>query len=149
MGNREILIVEDNPADVRLMREALKETAPPVNIHVAADGEEALQFLRRQGPYGGAPVPAMVFLDYNLPGASSRDVLREIKSDETLRPIPVIVLTTSDVPSDVREAYRMHANCYVRKPSDLESFFSTIQATAHFWLNIACVAAGVEVQTIR
>lgn len=147
--NREILVVEDNPADVRLIREALREMSPPINIHTVQNGEQALQFLRRQGQYGHAPIPALVFLDYNLPGASSRDILREMKCNESLRPIAVIVLTTSDAAADVREAYRLHANCYLRKPSDLESFLSTIQITAHFWLNVACIAGGSDPEDIK
>jgi CheY-like chemotaxis protein len=147
--NREILIVEDNPADVRLMREALKEIRPPINIHVAQDGEEALQFLRREGHYTSAPMPAMVFLDFNLPRANSRDVLREIKRDISLRPIAVIVLTTSDVASDVLDAYHLHANCYVRKPSDLDAFLSTIQIAAHFWLNVAAIPGGLDGEAVH
>ena len=131
------------------MREAVKNINPPVNINVVQDGEQALQFLRRQGQFVDAPVPALILLDYNLPGASSRDILRELKSDESLRPIAVVVLTTSDIASDVREAYRLHANCYIRKPSDLESFLSTIQTTAHFWLDVACIAADAQWETVK
>ncbi len=149
MANREILIVEDNPADVRLMREALKAMSPPINIHVAPDGDQALQFLRREGCYGAAPTPALIFLDFNLPRANSRDILREIKGDHALRPIIVAVLTTSSAASDVREAYHLHANCYLRKPPDLDSFFSIIQATVNFWLNVACVAAETDAEAVQ
>ena len=134
---RHILIVEDNPGDVRLMREALRDLQPPVTIHVAVDGEEALHFLRKQGPYADKPTPGLVFLDYNLPKANSRELLREIKQDERLRLIPLAVLTTSDADKDIREAYELHANCYLRKPVDLDGFFDTIRSAAHFWLDVA------------
>ena len=143
MINRDILIVEDNPADVRLIWEALKGVNPPINIHIAQNGEEALQFLRREGQHSEAPTPALVFLDFNLPGANSRDVLREIKKDNGLRSIAVAVFTTSDLEQDVREAYALHANCYLCKPSDLERFLATIQTTAYFWLNVARLPSGV------
>ncbi len=119
------------------MREALKDIHPPVTIHVAADADEALLFLRRQGPHAGAPVPQLIFLDFNLPKSNSRDLLREMKQDTRLRLIPVSVLTTSDAEKDVREAYELYANCYLRKPVDLDGFFSTIRAAAHFWLEVA------------
>ncbi len=144
MAKREILIIEDNPADVRLMREALKAINPPVHIHVAEDGDQALRFLRREGQYSEAPTPALVFLDFNLPKASSRDILREIKSDSRLRPIAVAVLTTSDMDKDVHEAYQLHANCYLCKPTDLDAFLTTIRTAAHFWLNVASVAERAE-----
>lgn len=136
-GQRHILIVEDNPGDVRLMREALRDVHPPVTIHVAGDGEEALRFLRKQGPYADKPTPGLVFLDYNLPKANSRELLREIKEDERLRLIPLAVLTTSDADKDIRDAYELHANCYLRKPVDLDNFFDTIRSATHFWLDVA------------
>ncbi|HEY6988215.1 MAG TPA: response regulator [Bryobacteraceae bacterium] len=144
-GERNIFIVEDNPGDVRLMREALRELQPAVKIHVANDGEEALQFLQRQGQHVSAPRPSLIFLDFNLPKSDSRELLREIKSDERLRLIPIAVLTTSDAERDVREAYELHANCYLRKPVDLDSFFSTIRQAAHFWLNVAHIPADLAV----
>lgn len=136
-GQRHILIVEDNPGDVRLMREALREMDPPVIIHVAGDGEEALRFLRKESPYRNSPAPSLIFLDYNLPKANSREVLREIKKDADLRLIPIAVLTTSDADKDIRDAYELHANCYLRKPVDLDGFFNTIRSAAHFWLEVA------------
>ncbi len=136
-NQREILVVEDNPADVRLIREALRELPRPVNIHVANDGDEALQFLRRQGKFADAPRPSLMFLDYNLPKANSREILATIKRDPRMRVIPVAVFTTSDSERDIREAYDLHANCYLRKPIDLDTFFDTIRVTAHFWLDIA------------
>jgi CheY-like chemotaxis protein len=142
-AQRGILIVEDNPGDVRLMREALRNVEPLITIHVACDGEEALRFLRREGEHAGAPKPALIFLDFNLPKADSRDILRQMKADARLRLIPVAVLTTSDSERDIREAYELHANCYLRKPGDLDSFLDTIRAAADFWLNVACVPGEI------
>lgn len=134
---RQILIVEDNPGDVRLMREALRETFPEVQIQVAGDADQALAFLRREGAYAGAGRPSLIFLDFNLPKSGSRMLLRTIKDDESLRLIPVAVLTTSDAERDIRDAYELHANCYLRKPIDLDNFFNTIRIAAHFWLQVA------------
>lgn len=142
--DRGILIIEDNPGDVRLMREALRDVTPPITIHVATDGEEALQFLRREGKHATAPIPSLIFLDFNLPKSDSRDILRQLKEDQTLRLIPVSVLTTSDSERDVREAYELYANCYLRKPGDLDGFFATIRAAANFWLNIAYVPGNMS-----
>jgi two-component system, chemotaxis family, response regulator Rcp1 len=139
--SRDILIIEDNPADVRLMREVLRDLDPPVSIHVAPEGEEALSFLKRAGRHENAPTPRMIFLDFNLPKSDARDLLRTIKSDLSLRVIPVAVLTTSDAERDVREAYELHANCYLRKPVDLDGFYKTVRAAAHFWLDVARVPA--------
>jgi two-component system, chemotaxis family, response regulator Rcp1 len=143
-AQRGILIIEDNPADVRLMREALRNVGPPITIHVAVDGQEALRFLRREGEHAGAPQPALIFLDFNLPKADSREILREIKEDDSLRLIPVAVLTSSDAEKDVREAYQLYANCYLRKPGDLDSFLNTVRAAANFWLNVANVPPEIE-----
>lgn len=133
---REILIIEDNPGDVRLMKEALKILEPPVSVHVAADSEQASLFLRREGKFADAPTPNLIFLDFNLPKSGSCDLLREIKQNDSLACVPVAVLTTSDIDMDIRQAYQLHANCYIRKPADLDGFFSTIRETAHFWLDI-------------
>jgi len=130
-------VVEDNPADVRLIREALRELSPAVVMHTASDGDEALQFLRKEGKFAGVRRPSLVFLDYNLPKSNSREVLGAIKQDPRLRAIPVAVFTTSDAERDIREAYDLYANCYLRKPIDLDTFFDTIRVTAHFWLDIA------------
>jgi CheY-like chemotaxis protein len=142
--NRDILIVEDNPADVRLMREVLRDLQPPVKIHVAVEGDEALRFLQRQGTYQNAPTPQLIFLDFNLPKYDSRELLRFIKEDRYLRLIPIAVLTTSDADRDIRQAYELHANCYLRKPVDLDGFFHTIRAAAHFWLDVARVPAELS-----
>ncbi|MGI9074919.1 MAG: response regulator [Bryobacteraceae bacterium] len=143
-GYRGILIIEDSPGDVRLMREALRDVEPPTTIHVAGDGEEALQFLRREGQYTEAPRPALIFLDFNLPKTDSREILRQIKEDHCLRLIPVAVLTSSDSQKDIREAYQLYANCYLRKPGDLDSFLNTIRTAANFWLNVASVPGEIE-----
>ncbi|MGA8029564.1 MAG: response regulator [Bryobacteraceae bacterium] len=135
-SQRHILIVEDNPADVRLMREALRDLQPAVTVHAVGDGDQALLFLRRQDEHAGAPRPRLIFLDFNLPKTSARDLLRQIKGDEHLRLIPVAVLTTSDVQKDIRDAYESQASCYLRKPADLDAFFDTIRSTAHFWLDV-------------
>lgn len=143
LNRREILIVEDNPADVRLMQEALRGLEPPVNVHLVGDGDEALQFLRRQGPFRNVPTPSLIFLDFNLPKSNSRDVLREIKLDPHLRIIPVAVLTTSSSDKDVRDAYQLYANCYLNKAGDLDGFFRIIRSAAHFWLDIASLPADL------
>ncbi len=132
---REILIAEDNPADVRLIEEALRVLDPPPNIHVARDGEEAIQFLSRSGPFVSAPGPALVFLDFHLPKTDPRRVLAFIRESADLQDIPVIVLTTSNTEELIREAYALGANCYLSKPSDLDAFLHTIQSAARFWLN--------------
>jgi len=119
------------------MREALRDLNPPVAIHVAGDGEQALHFLRQEGEYAEARTPSLIFLDFNLPKSDSRDILRQLKQDQRLRIIPVAVLTSSDAERDVRQAYELHANCYLRKPGDLDGFFETIRAAANFWLNVA------------
>ena len=139
--------MEDNPADVRLIREVLRDFNPPVHLHAVAEGEEALQFLQRKGKYSDAPTPQLIFLDFNLPKSDSREILGFIKKDHHLRLIPVAVLTTSDADRDIRDAYELHANCYLRKPVDLDGFFETIRAAAHFWLEVAHVPIEIEGET--
>ncbi len=134
---RNILIVEDNPGDIRLMQEALREVNPPVNIQVAMDADQAFARLESKQDSSKAELPSLIFLDFNLPKAGSRELLRKLKEDPELRLIPVAVLTTSDAERDVRDAYDLHANCYLRKPVDLDGFFTTIRTAADFWLNIA------------
>jgi CheY-like chemotaxis protein len=136
-ANRDILIVEDNPADVRLMQEALRTLEPAVTSHVAADGVEALRFLRRQGKFASAPRPRLVFLDFNLPKYGSRDLLRQIKADPELRLVPIAILTSSDASKDITDAYQLHANCFLTKALDLEGFLHIIRWAAYFWLDIA------------
>jgi chemotaxis family two-component system response regulator Rcp1 len=127
----EIVIAEDNPADVRLIEEALRGLRPPPKIFVASDGEQALSFLLRVETRS----PALLFLDLHLPKTDSRDVLKRVKQQKQLEETAVVVLTTSDVEDLIREAYGLGADCYLSKPSDLESFFSTIQRAAEYWLH--------------
>ena len=128
----EILLVEDNPADVRLTQEALREGKVKNHLSVARDGEEALAFLRREGE----PRPDLILLDLNLPRRDGREVLKEIKSDPKLQMIPVVVLTTSAADADIIKSYQLHANCYITKPVDLEQFITVVRSIDDFWLAI-------------
>jgi two-component system, chemotaxis family, response regulator Rcp1 len=132
----EILLVEDNPGDVRLTREALKEGKVRNNLHVAQDGVEALAFLRREGRHAGAVRPDLILLDLNLPRKDGREVLEEIKADPQLRPIPVVILTSSQAEQDIVRAYDLHANCYVSKPVDLDQFITVVKSIEDFWFAI-------------
>ncbi len=132
----EVLLVEDNPGDVRLTREALKEGKVRNNLSVAPDGVEALAFLRRQGRYAGAPRPDLILLDLNLPKKDGREVLEEIKADPALRTIPVVILTTSEAERDIARAYDLHANCYITKPVDLDQFITVVKSIEDFWFTI-------------
>src|SRR4029079_10656167 len=127
---------EDNPGDVRLTIEALKEGKVLNTLSVAVDGVEALSFLHREGPYAEAPRPDLILLDLNLPRKDGREVLAEIKADDKLRRIPVVVLTTSQDEQDVFKSYNLHANCYVTKPVDLEQFMTVVRSIEDFWLGI-------------
>jgi CheY-like chemotaxis protein len=137
----EILLVEDNPGDARLTLEAFKEGRVLNNLSVVKDGVEALAYLRRQGPYTAAKTPDLILLDLNLPRKSGREVLIEIKEDERLRTIPVVVLTTSADEQDVARAYNGHANCYITKPVDLEQFLRVVQSIESFWLTLVRLPA--------
>ncbi len=132
----EILLVEDNPGDVRLIREALRENKMGDNLNVVGDGAEAIAFLRREGKYANAPRPGLVLLDLNLPKKDGREVLAEIKAEEGLRRIPVLVLTSSEAEEDVLKAYNHHANCYIAKPVDLDQFIKVVKAIEKFWLSV-------------
>jgi CheY-like chemotaxis protein len=132
----DILLVEDNPGDERLTREALKEGKVYSNLHWVKDGVEALEFLRKQGRYAGKPRPDIILLDLNLPRKDGREVLEEIKSDDNLKRIPVVVLTTSKAEEDVLRTYNLHANCYVTKPVDLEKFMVVVKSIDVFWLTV-------------
>ena len=132
----EILLVEDNPGDVRLTQEALKEDKVHNNLHVVGDGMEALAWLRREGKYADSPRPDIILLDLNLPKKDGREVLSDIKTDVELRRIPVVVLTTSRAEEDVLKAYDFNANCYITKPVDLEQFIKVVQSIKDFWLTI-------------
>jgi two-component system, chemotaxis family, response regulator Rcp1 len=133
----DILLVEDNPGDVRLMREALKEGYFVKRLTVARDGEQALAFLRRQEPYADAVAPSLVLLDLNLPRKNGREVLAEIKSERSLRHIPVFVVSTSTREEDIAAAYDLHANCYIPKPLDLEGLIEMGRLIEAFWLKMA------------
>ena len=129
----QILLVEDNPADVRLAREALKEGPSENNLNVVSDGMEAVAYLRREGNYAGVSRPELILLDLNLPKKDGREVLAHIKTDDDLKMIPVVVLTTSAADQDIQTAYRLHANCYVIKQIDLEAYMSTVRSIENFW----------------
>jgi len=136
IGPVSILLVEDNPADVRLTREVLKEGKIKNNLSVAMDGEEALQFLKKDGNYKDAPDIDIILLDLNLPKKDGREVLAEIKSDPILKYIPVIILTTSSAEQDILNTYSNHANCYIMKPVDFNQFINVIRRIEEFWLTI-------------
>ncbi|MGA8872573.1 MAG: response regulator [Candidatus Acidiferrales bacterium] len=132
----EILLVEDNPGDARLTLEAFKEGPVLNNFTVVNDGVEALAYLRREGQHAKAVRPELILLDLNLPKKDGREVLAEIKADEHLMKIPVIVLTTSAAEDDIAIAYRRHANCYITKPANLDQFLRVVQSIESFWLTL-------------
>lgn len=132
----EVLLVEDNPGDVRLIQEALKDARIHVHITVARDGLEALTVLRQEGKYSSVALPDLVLLDLNLPRLNGHEVLATIKQDELLRRIPVVIVTSSKADQDVAASYQLHANCFVTKPVDLDQFFSVVQAIRDFWFVI-------------
>ncbi len=131
-----ILLIEDNPGDVFLTQEAFREGKLAHTLSVAEDGEEAMAFLRKQGVYENTQKPDLILLDLNLPKKDGREVLAEVKEDPALQRIPVIVLTTSDLEADVREAYANHANCYLTKPVQMEDFLRKIRLIEDFWLTV-------------
>jgi CheY-like chemotaxis protein len=130
----DILLVEDNPGDVRLIIEGLREGNLRHHLHVAHDGVEALDFLRHQGRFPDSIRPDLILLDLNLPRMDGREVLAEVKSDPDLKTIPVVVLTTSRAEQDILQSYQLHANCYVSKPVDLEQFLSVMKSIEEFWM---------------
>ena len=132
----QILLVEDNPGDVGLTLEALKEATVPNKLTVVKNGIEALSLLRRQGQYVGVARPDLILLDLNLPKKDGRKVLAEIKADNNLKRIPVVILTTSEDEKDVLESYNLHANCYIVKPLDLDRFITVVKSIEDFWLRI-------------
>jgi CheY-like chemotaxis protein len=138
----EILLVEDNPGDVRLTREALKEGKAHVRLSVVSDGDQALAFLRRQGEHAAAPRPDLVLLDLNLPRTGGREVLAQVKADPALRRIPVVVLTSSQAEPDVAASYDLNANCYIIKPLDLDQFIRVVRAIEDFWLTVVKLPRG-------
>ncbi len=132
----EILLVEDNPGDVRLTREVLKDGKFSNNMSVASDGQEAMDFLYRKGKYAGAVRPDVILLDLNLPKMDGREVLAEIKQSPELRSIPIVILTTSAAEADILKTYNLHANCYIVKPVDLAQFVNVVRYIQDFWLTI-------------
>lgn len=132
----EVLLVEDNPGDVRLTQEAFKTGRAIKHLNVVPNGAEATDFLWRRGKYANAPRPDLILLDLNLPKKNGREVLAEIKADPELRRIPVMILTTSNADQDMFKAYNLHANCYITKPADLDQFMSVVRSIEHFWFSI-------------
>jgi two-component system, chemotaxis family, response regulator Rcp1 len=132
----EVLLVEDNPGDVRLTREAFIDARLHINLRVAVDGVEAMAFLNREGEFTAAPRPDLILLDLNLPRKDGRQVLKEIKSSAILQTIPVVVLTTSASDVDVLNSYRLHANCYITKPVSLDGFLTVVKSIDDFWLSV-------------
>lgn len=132
----EILLVEDNPGDVRLTREALKRGKVVSNLSIVSDGLDAMSFLRKEGQFAEAPSPDLVLLDLNLPGKDGREVLAEIKMDELLQHIPVVIMTSSEAEEDIARSYALHANCYVTKPVDLQQFLKVVATIEEFWLTV-------------
>lgn len=140
----EILLVEDNPGDVRLVSESLKEYKICNRLSMVRDGEEAMQFLRRKGQFADAPRPDLILLDLNLPKKDGREVLAEIKADPELRRIPVVVLTSSRDEEDVLRSYDVNANCYVTKPVDLDQFVRVVQSIENFWFSMVRLPKGLD-----
>jgi two-component system, chemotaxis family, response regulator Rcp1 len=132
----EVLLVEDSPGDVRLTREAFKDAKVHINLHVASDGAEAMHFLNRIGKYTSVPRPDLILLDLNLPKKDGREVLAEIKENEALKSIPVVILTTSASEADILRSYRLHANCYIIKPVNLDGFLDVVKSIDSFWLSV-------------
>lgn len=140
----EILMVEDNPGDVRLTQEMFKEMRLKNKLHIVEDGVEALEWLYRRGRHTDAVRPDMILLDLNLPNKDGREVLAEIKADEHLKRIPVVVLTTSAAEKDIFKAYDLHANCYITKPINIDQFMQVIRAIENFWLAIVSLPPGED-----
>lgn len=132
----QILLVEDNPGDVQLTQEALENCKMYNSLHVAEDGEIALNFLYKQEGYETAPTPDLIILDLNLPKIDGKEVLQQIKTDERLQSIPVVILTTSKAEEDIARSYKLHANCYIQKPLDFERFIEVVHSIEDFWISI-------------
>jgi len=148
MNNRQnnitILLIEDNPGDVRLTQEAFKEGRKNVTLDVVMDGVEAINYLYKNGQYSDKKSPDLILLDLNLPKMDGREVLQKVKSDDNLRRIPVIVLTTSDADQDILKSYNLHVNCYLNKPVDFDKFFDIIQKIEDFWLTTAILPSMIS-----
>jgi chemotaxis family two-component system response regulator Rcp1 len=132
----EVLLVEDNPGDIRLTQEAFKDGRILVNLTVATDGVQAIEILNHRGPHASMPRPDLILLDLNLPKKNGREVLVEIKADEDLKRIPVIVMTTSKADQDIHRVYNLNANCYITKPVELDEFLNVVRSIEDFWLTI-------------
>lgn len=139
-----ILLIEDNPGDVRLTQEAFREGQLPVDLNVVMDGVEAIKYLKREAPYTESELPDLILLDLNLPKRDGREVLQEIKTDENLKRIPVVVLTTSNAEQDILKSYNLHVNCYINKPVDFDKFFDIIQKIEDFWLTTAILPSMIN-----
>ena len=146
---RNILLIEDNPGDARLAQEALKDARVHNNLCRVQDGVEAMAFLRREGRFSEAVRPDLILLDLNLPKKDGREVLAEIKIDEDLKNIPVVILSVSKDEEDVINCYRLHANCYITKPIDLDRFFEVVQSIQDFWLNTVILPRARGRRTIH
>jgi two-component system, chemotaxis family, response regulator Rcp1 len=133
----EVLLVEDNPGDVRLTQEAFREANPAIHLHVASDGVEAMAFLRHERTHAHSPRPDLILLDLNLPRMDGRQVLAQVKADTDLKTIPTIILTTSEAEADVMKSYQLQANCYLTKPVQLEAFEALVKSVNDFWLTTA------------
>jgi chemotaxis family two-component system response regulator Rcp1 len=134
LNPREVLLVEDSPGDVRLLREALQNANPTAHLHVVTDGTEAITFLSQQGVYANSPRPCLILLDLNLPKMDGRQVLAHIKQDATLKSIPTVILTTSGDEDDIQQTYKLQANCYLTKPVGFDAFEGLIKSINDFWL---------------
>ena len=132
----EIFLIEDNPGDVRLTIEALKECKILNNLHVAVDGIEAMSYLNKEGKFKDKPRPDLIILDLNLPKKDGREVLGEIKGDASLKKIPVVILTTSEAEQDILRSYELHANCYITKPVNMDQFIKVVKSVGDFWFSI-------------
>jgi CheY-like chemotaxis protein len=133
----QVLLVEDSPGDVRLTQEAFREANKSILLHIAADGVEAMAFLKREGPHANAPRPDLILLDLNLPKMDGREVLAHIKGDDSLKTIPTVILTTSEAEADIVNSYQLRANCYLSKPVQLDAFESLVKSINDFWLTKA------------
>ncbi|MEL7020227.1 MAG: response regulator [Bacteroidota bacterium] len=139
-----ILLIEDNPGDVRLTQEAFKEGRIPINLDVTMDGVEAIKYLHKQEKYANASTPDLILLDLNLPKRDGREVLQDIKADDFLKRIPVVILTTSNAEQDILKSYNLHVNCYINKPVDFDRFFDIIQKIEDFWLTTAILPTMIR-----
>ena len=140
----DILLVEDNPGDVRLTQEAFREARMPIKINVAMDGEEAIAYLRHQAPFQDSTRPDLILLDLNIPKKDGREVLAEIKADPILHDIPVVVLTTSNAEQDIQKTYNLEVNAYINKPVDFDRFFDIVQKIEDFWLMTAILPSSLK-----